>query len=69
VLASELVQAAAGHGLAALSGTSPDVGVVGYTLGGGIGVLSRRFGLTANHVRAFEVVTADGQLVRTDRER
>jgi FAD/FMN-containing dehydrogenase len=34
----------------------------------GIGVLSRRYALTANHVRAFEVVTADGRLVRTDRE-
>jgi FAD/FMN-containing dehydrogenase len=68
VLAAELVLAAGRHGLAAVAGTSPDVGVVGFTLGGGIGVLSRRFGLAANHVRAFEVVTADGQLVRTDRE-
>jgi FAD/FMN-containing dehydrogenase len=68
VLAAELVLAAARHGLGAVAGTSPDVGVVGYSLGGGIGVLSRRFGLAANHVRAFEVVTADGQLVRTDRE-
>jgi hypothetical protein len=59
---------AAEHGLAPLSGSSPDVGVVGYTLGGGLSFLSRRHGLAANHVTAIELVTADGRLVRTDRE-
>jgi FAD/FMN-containing dehydrogenase len=68
VLSGELQGAAARHGLAALSGTSPGVGVVGYTLGGGVGVLGRCFGLTANHVRAIELVTASGMLVRADRE-
>jgi FAD/FMN-containing dehydrogenase len=67
VLAAELTEAAARYGLAALTGTSPDVGVVGYTLGGGIGVLARRFGLTANYARAFELVTADGRAIRADR--
>ena len=57
---------AAAHGLAALAGTSPNVGVTGYTLGGGIGWLSRRHGLAANSVRAAEVVTADGRLTRAD---
>src|SRR5690349_3859606 len=40
----ELVEAAAEHGLAALSGSSPDVGVVGYTLGGGLSFLGRKHG-------------------------
>lgn len=53
-------------GLAALAGSSPDVGVVGYTLGGGISWLGRRHGLAANSVLAIEVATADGTLVRCD---
>ncbi|HEY7692796.1 MAG TPA: FAD-binding oxidoreductase [Gaiellaceae bacterium] len=54
--------------LAALHGSSPDVGVVGYSLGGGIGWLARKHGLQANAVTAIELVTADGELVRTDAE-
>ena len=54
------------HGLAALAGTSPNVGVTGYTLGGGIGWLARRYGLAANSVTAVEIVTVDGRLVRAD---
>ena len=54
------------HGLAALAGTSPDVGVTGYTLGGGLGWLARRYGLAANSVTAAEIVTPDGHLVRAD---
>ena len=54
------------HGLAALAGTSPDVGVTGYTLGGGLGWLARRYGLAANSVTAAEVVTPDGRLHRAD---
>jgi hypothetical protein len=57
---------AAEHGLAALAGTSANVGVTGYTLGGGIGWLARRYGLAANSVTAVELVTADGRLVRAD---
>ena len=64
----EVVEAAAQHGLAALAGSSPNVGVVGYTLGGGISFLARKYGLAANHVRAVELVTADGRRVRADRE-
>jgi UDP-N-acetylenolpyruvoylglucosamine reductase len=62
----EVVQAAAEHGLAALAGSSPDVGVVGYTLGGGLSWLARKHGIGANQVTAIEVVTASGDLVRTD---
>jgi hypothetical protein len=68
VLWQEVVEAAAVHGLAALQGSSPDVGVVGYTLGGGLSFMGRRHGLAANHVRAIELVTADGVVVRADRE-
>ena len=48
--------------------SSPDVGVVGYTLGGGMGWLARSHGFAANSVLAVELVTADGRLVRADRE-
>jgi FAD/FMN-containing dehydrogenase len=54
-------------GLAPLSGSSPDVGVVGYTLGGGLSWLGRRYGLACNRLLAAEVVTADGRLVRASR--
>src|SRR3954447_4013878 len=55
------------HGLAPLAGSSPDVGVVGYTLGGGPSWLGRRYGLACNRLLAVELVTADGQLVRCSR--
>ena len=64
----EVVEAAARHGLAALAGSSPDVGVVGYTLGGGLSWLGRKHGIGANHVTAIELVTADGRLRRVDRD-
>jgi FAD/FMN-containing dehydrogenase len=62
----DVVGAAAEHGLAALAGSSPDVGVVGYTLGGGMSWLGRAYGLAANNVEAIELVTADGRMVRAD---
>jgi hypothetical protein len=64
----EVVQAAAPHGLATLAGSSPDVGVVGYTLGGGLSWLGRKHGLSANNVKAVELVTAQGDLVRATRD-
>jgi FAD/FMN-containing dehydrogenase len=60
---SQVIEAASRHGLAPLSGASPDVGVVGYTLGGGLSFLGRKFGA----VVAADVVTADGALVRADK--
>ncbi|MCB1376466.1 MAG: FAD-binding oxidoreductase, partial [Rhodobacteraceae bacterium] len=51
-------------GLAPLLGSSPNVGVIGYTLGGGMGWLARQYGLATDSVQRFEVVTADGE-VRT----
>jgi FAD binding domain-containing protein len=64
----DVVDAVTPHGLAALSGSSFDVGVMGYTLGGGCSWLARAKGLSANNVHAIEVVTVDGRLVRTDAE-
>ena len=54
------------HGLAGLHGSSPDVGIAGYSLGGGMGWLARKHGLQCNAVTALELVTADGELVRAD---
>lgn len=65
-LCDPCVTAAAGHGLAALHGSSPDVGITGYSLGGGLSWYARSLGLAANHVTAAEVVIGDGSLVRTD---
>ena len=47
-------------GLAGLHGSSPDVGIAGYSLGGGMGWLARKYGLQTNSVTAIELVTADG---------
>lgn len=63
-----VVNAAGEHGLAALHGSSPDVGIAGYSLGGGIGWYARAHGLAANHVTAAELVIGDGTIVRTDAE-
>ena len=63
----DVVVPATEQGLTALHGSSPNVGVVGYSLGGGIGWLARKHGLSAESVLAVEVVTADGTLLRADR--
>jgi FAD/FMN-containing dehydrogenase len=63
----DVAHAAVEHGLAGLAGSAPDVGVVGYTLGGGLGWLGRKHGLAANSVVGAEIVTADGQIRRIDR--
>src|SRR5207344_333797 len=52
------------HGLAAVLGFVSATGVAGLTLGGGFGYVSRRFGWTSDNVRAMDLVTADGRLVR-----
>ena len=68
VLAAELGAAAQQAGLCALPGSSPDVGVVGFTLGGGLGWLGRRYGFACNRVRAIELVGADGEPRTIDAE-
>jgi FAD/FMN-containing dehydrogenase len=52
--------------MAVLHGSSPDVGITGYSLGGGIGWFARKLGLATNSITAVELVTADGSLVRAD---
>jgi FAD/FMN-containing dehydrogenase len=64
----DVVAPAGEYGLAALAGSSHDVGVVGYSLGGGVSFLARRYGLSSSRVLSAEVVTADGEVVRADRE-
>ena len=64
--AGELTTEAARHGLAIGFGDTGSVGIGGITLGGGIGYLSRSHGLTIDSLLAAELVTADGQTVRTD---
>ena len=59
-----ILEAAQAVGLAPLLGSSPDVGAIGYTLGGGMGWLARKYGLSTDSVNYFEVVTANGELVK-----
>lgn len=59
-----VLEVAQQHGLTPLLGSSPTVGVVGYTLGGGMGWLARKYGLALDSVIYFEIVTASGELVR-----
>jgi FAD/FMN-containing dehydrogenase len=66
--AGEYTTAAAAHGLATGFGDTGSVGIGGITLGGGIGYLVRKHGLTIDSLLAAEVVTADGQLLRADAE-
>ncbi|MDH2426879.1 FAD-binding oxidoreductase [Sphaerisporangium sp. TRM90804] len=62
-----LIDAAAAQGLAPLAGSSPNVGVVGFTLGGGLSpTLGRAHGFAADHVSSAEIVTADGEPRRID---
>ena len=64
VIWQDVVDAAAPHGLAPLCGSSTAVGVVGFLTGAGIGPLVRTFGLSSDHVRAFELVTGEGDILR-----
>jgi len=66
VLSSELGKAANEHGLVFMPGSSPDVGVTGFTLGGGLSWFGRRHGFACNRVVAIELVTADGEAKTVD---
>jgi FAD/FMN-containing dehydrogenase len=64
--AGEYTAAVGAHGLATGFGDTGSVGIGGITLGGGIGFLSRKYGMTIDSLLAAEVVTADGQLMYAD---
>jgi len=68
LLAGEVTRALGAHGLAIPFGDSGSVGVGGLTLGGGVGYLVRKFGLTIDSLLAAELVTADGELRYVDDE-
>lgn len=59
-----VLAAATPYGLTGLAGSSPVVGVTGYTLSGGLSWFGRRYGWAADAVTAFEVVDADGERAR-----
>ena len=62
----DVVEGAAPYGLAALHGSSPDVGVVGYSLGGGIGWYARQLGMSTNSIVGVDLVLGDGSQLRAD---
>lgn len=59
---AEVMAATAPHGLAPLSGSFPGVGIAGYSLSGGVGLLSRKYGFAADNVLNAEIVTPDGEI-------
>jgi FAD binding domain len=61
VLAEELGSAVSERGRSFLPGSSPNVGVIGYSLGGGLSWLGRRYGWACNRISSIELVTADGE--------
>ena len=61
-----VVPAAAAHGLSPISGSSPEVGVIGYLLGGGFGPLLRSHGVSSDYLAGATVVTGTGEIVETE---
>ncbi|HEU5224699.1 MAG TPA: FAD-binding oxidoreductase [Actinomycetota bacterium] len=66
--AAEFASAAAPHGLGVGLGDTGSVGIGGITVGGGIGYLVRKHGLTIDDLLAAEIVTADGELLHADED-
>lgn len=56
------------YGLAPLNGSTTDVGVVGYSLGGGTGWMARKYGFAADHIISMDVVTANGELLQVNQQ-
>ena len=65
----DLYEALYVHGVTIPAGCGPSVGIAGLTLGGGIGILGRRYGLTCDRLRRAQVVLADGRLIDCDEKR
>ena len=65
----DVYDALAPHGVTIPAGCGPDVGIAGLTLGGGLGILGRRHGLTCDALRAAQVTLPDGRAVTCDEER
>jgi len=64
----DLYEALQTEGLTIPGGTCPDVGIAGLTLGGGLGILGRKHGLTCDNLIAAEVVVADGRVLSCDED-
>ena len=62
----EVYEALQDHDLTIPGGTCPSVGVAGLTLGGGLGILGRKYGVTSDHLIGAEVVLADGRILQCD---
>jgi len=62
----DVYSALAQYGLALPAGSCPTVGVAGLTLGGGVGVIGRKFGLTCDNLLSAQIVTADGRILTCD---
>lgn len=66
---ADIYDALAEHGVTIPAGCGPTVGIAGLTLGGGLGILGRTYGLTADRLRAAQVVLADGRIIECDEDR
>ncbi|GAB3258419.1 FAD-binding oxidoreductase [Kineosporia babensis] len=66
---ADVYKALAARGRVLPGGSCPTVGIAGLTLGGGIGVLSRPYGLTCDHLKSAHVVTGTGELLKVDAQR
>ena len=62
----QVYEALQDHGLTIPAGTCPSVGVAGLTLGGGLGILGRKYGVTSDRLLGAEIVLADGRILQCD---
>jgi FAD/FMN-containing dehydrogenase len=65
----DVYDALAKHDLTVPAGCGPSVGIAGLTLGGGLGILGRKYGLTSDHLLAAQIVLADGRVIECDEHR